>query len=94
MKKWNNMRDRWMKCNKRLKEFKSGSGAKNVRKCDFYDQMLFLTKITTRLYTYGNMPLTSNKEKSPEISPCPKKEETRRYFRGRPKYGAIHKSCY
>lgn len=64
-KKWTSLRDRWMKCHRRLKEMKSGSGAKKIRKCDFYDEMLFLTKIVTRRDTESNIPETTNVEKSP-----------------------------
>ncbi|GBP51860.1 hypothetical protein EVAR_88565_1 [Eumeta japonica] len=47
IKKWNNARDNWMKYHKKVKECKSGSGAKSQRKYKFYDQMLFLCKIVT-----------------------------------------------
>lgn len=63
-----------MKCHRRLKEMKSGSGAKKIRKCDFYDEMLFLTKIVTRRDTESNIPETTNVEKSPvEHTPIAKK---------------------
>lgn len=75
-KKWTSLRDRWMKCHRRLKEMKSGSGAKKIRKCDFYDEMLFLTKIVTRRDTESNIPETTNVEKSPvEHTPIAKKKK-------------------
>lgn len=65
-----------MKCHRRLKEMKSGSGAKKIRKCDFYDEMLFLTKIVTRRDTESNIPETTNVGKSPvEHTPIAKKKK-------------------
>ncbi|OWR53840.1 hypothetical protein KGM_200654 [Danaus plexippus plexippus] len=70
------LRDRSMKCHRKLKEMKSGSGAKKIRKCDFYDEMLFLTKIITRRDTESNIPETTNVAKSPiEHTPIAKKKK-------------------
>lgn len=48
-----------MKYHKKVKECKSGSGAKSLRKYKFYDQMLFLCKIVTRRTTEAS--ITSEK---------------------------------
>ncbi|XP_063216834.1 uncharacterized protein LOC134527813 [Bacillus rossius redtenbacheri] len=46
MKKWNNIRDSWMKTNRKLKEGqKSGSGANKIRKYIYHDELMFLKKI-------------------------------------------------
>lgn len=67
MKKWANMRDTWMKCHKKLKEYKSGSAAQKMRKYVFYDQMEFLKKIVNHRPTESNIPDTvTNKEASRE----------------------------
>ncbi|KAJ0170472.1 hypothetical protein K1T71_013843 [Dendrolimus kikuchii] len=44
--KWKNIRDAWMKCDKKMRETKSGSGAKPVHKYQYYDNLQFLKKIT------------------------------------------------
>ncbi|CAG4957313.1 unnamed protein product [Colias eurytheme] len=51
IKKWNNARDNWIKCHRKVKQYETGSGAKSVRKYKFYDQMLFLSKIATHRTT-------------------------------------------
>lgn len=56
MKKWNNARDNWIRCAKKLKEYKSGSGTKSVKKYRFYDQMKFLNKIVDHRPTSTNKP--------------------------------------
>ncbi|XP_034835572.1 uncharacterized protein [Maniola hyperantus] len=43
-KKWNSLRDSWMKCHKKLLH-KTTEEAKKVKKYFFYDQMIFLSKI-------------------------------------------------
>lgn len=60
MKKWSGARDNWMRCAKKLKEYKSGLGAKSVTKYKFYEQMLFLNKIMGHRPTESNMPLAEN----------------------------------
>ncbi|XP_050667808.1 uncharacterized protein LOC126967403 isoform X2 [Leptidea sinapis] len=45
MKKWTNMKDSWIKYDKKINECKSGSGAKKIRKYMFYDEMMFLKKM-------------------------------------------------
>ena len=46
MKKWSNVRDSWMKMNRKHKEGqKSGSGANKTRKYIYHDQLVFLKKI-------------------------------------------------
>ncbi|XP_072947281.1 uncharacterized protein [Epargyreus clarus] len=56
MKKWTNMKDNWIKCNKKMKEYKSGAGAKKIRKYNFYDEMQFLQKIVEHRKTDSSMP--------------------------------------
>lgn len=47
MKKWRIVKDNFYKYLKKLKEAsKSGSGAKKLKKYHFYNQLLFLTKVT------------------------------------------------
>ena len=60
MKKWCGARDNWMRCAKKLKEYKSGSGAKSSTKYKFYEQMMFLNKIIGHRPTESNMPLAEN----------------------------------
>ncbi|CAH1980464.1 unnamed protein product [Acanthoscelides obtectus] len=55
MKKWTNMKDNWMKCHKKMGEYKSGAGAHKIRKYNFYDQMLFLSKIVEHRKTDSSM---------------------------------------
>ncbi|CAH1979196.1 unnamed protein product [Acanthoscelides obtectus] len=55
MKKWTNMKDNWMKCHKKMGEYKSGAGAHKIRKYNFYDQMLFLSKIVEHRKTDPSM---------------------------------------
>lgn len=57
IKKWSGARDNWMRCSKKLKEYKSGSGAKSVTKYKFYEQMLFLNKVVCHRPTESNLPL-------------------------------------
>ena len=47
MKKWTNMKDSWIKYDKKVHECKSGSAAKVIRKYMFYDEMMFLKKMKT-----------------------------------------------
>ncbi|XP_026732686.1 uncharacterized protein LOC113497355 [Trichoplusia ni] len=49
-----------MKYHKKVKECKSGSGAKSLRKYKFYDQMLFLCKIVTRRTTEASITSEKN----------------------------------
>lgn len=49
-----------MKYDKKVKECKSGSGAKSLRKYKFYDQMLFLCKIVTRRTTEASITSEKN----------------------------------
>lgn len=67
------MRDGWMKCEKKMRENKSGSATKKVHKYPYYDNMLFLNKIYNPRETNSNFknsepgkskPNTKNKELS------------------------------
>lgn len=51
-----------MKYHKKVKECKSGSGAKSLRKYKFYDQMLFLSKIVIRRTTEASITLEKHQE--------------------------------
>ena len=67
MKKWANMRDSWMKYAKKVKECKSGSAAKNIKKYVFYEQMKFLKKVADHRQTKSNLNAdTSNDSASNE----------------------------
>ncbi|XP_053618010.1 uncharacterized protein LOC128679650 [Plodia interpunctella] len=70
IKKWNNARDNWMKYHKKVKECKSGSGAKSLRKYKFYDQMLFLCKIVTRRTTEASITSEKNITQSHPTAPA------------------------
>ncbi|VVC39101.1 Hypothetical protein CINCED_3A017035, partial [Cinara cedri] len=77
IKKWNNERDNWMRCDKKIKEYnKSGSAAKPVQKYKFYEQMQFLNKIVGHRPTETNMPHAEDVEENPitSESPVPKKK--------------------
>ncbi|KAJ8720385.1 hypothetical protein PYW07_012428 [Mythimna separata] len=60
MKKWTNMKDNWMKCNKKMSEYKSDSGAKKIRKYNYYDEMVFLKKIVEHRKTDSIMNELAN----------------------------------
>lgn len=49
-----------MKYHKKVKECKSGSGAKSLRKYKFYDQMLFLSKIVIHRTTEASITSEKN----------------------------------
>ncbi|XP_045538097.1 uncharacterized protein LOC123721932 [Papilio machaon] len=55
MKKWTNMKDSWIKYDKKINECKSGSSAKKIRKYMFYDEMMFLKKNVEHRKTDSNM---------------------------------------
>lgn len=55
MKKWTNMKDSWIKYDKKVNECKSGSAAKKIRKYMFYDEMMFLKKSVEHRKTDSNM---------------------------------------
>ncbi|XP_072387724.1 uncharacterized protein [Diabrotica undecimpunctata] len=65
IKKWNNARDNWIRCHKKIKEYKSGSGVKNKQKYKFYDKMLFLTKTFSQS---GNEQTNSQTYNKPHAS--------------------------
>ncbi|XP_047537874.1 uncharacterized protein LOC125071597 [Vanessa atalanta] len=80
--KWKNIRDAWMKCDKKIRESKSGSGAKQVHKYQYYDNLQFLKKITPQPTQSGsNMPEENKSEvtnvnkrkKNEELNPVDKK---------------------
>lgn len=71
IKKWNNARDNWMRCDKKIKEYKSGSAAKPVQKYKFYEQMQFLNKIVGHRPTETNMPLAEDVEENQIVSESP-----------------------
>ncbi|XP_050359277.1 uncharacterized protein LOC126779397 [Nymphalis io] len=80
--KWKNIRDAWMKCDKKIRESKSGSGAKPVHKYQYYDNLQFLKKITPQPTQSGsNMPEENKSEvtnvnkrkKNEELNPVDKK---------------------
>lgn len=54
-----------MRCDKKLKEYKSDSGAKSVQKYRFYDQMQFLNKIVGHRPTATIMPPAKDVEDNP-----------------------------
>lgn len=73
---WDNAKDNWMRCDKKMKEYKSGLAAKPVQIYKYYEQMQFLNKIAGHQPTETNMPLAEDVEENPIISesPVPKKK--------------------
>lgn len=64
MKKWANARDNWIRCAKKLKEYKSGTSTKSVTIYKFYEQMLFLNKIVSHRPISPKKPLFEYVEES------------------------------
>ena len=72
--KWKNLRDAWMQCDKKMRETKSGSGAKPIHKYQYYDNLNFLKKNNQFPRVSGlNMP----EEKSISEDAVPKKRKNK-----------------